>query len=109
MAWTVARQRPDGSWPYGEERHLNWVDGFHTGYVLDCLLDTVGAGGGGASVAASWQRGLEYYMANLIETKGRPVRAGIPVSDRRPMRSPGNPNLSRAARLEPMVAGVATC
>ena len=69
-AWTVARQRPDGSWPYGEQPHLNWVDGFHTGYVLDCLLDTVEAGLTGTDVAASWQRGLQYYVANLIDDDG---------------------------------------
>src|SRR5436190_2436716 len=38
LAWCVARQRPDGSWPYGEREDLAWVDGFHTGYVLVSLL-----------------------------------------------------------------------
>lgn len=45
--YTVHRQRPDGSWPYGEGRNDRWVDNFHTGYVLVALkhiaayLDTV--------------------------------------------------------------------
>jgi hypothetical protein len=34
---TLAAQRPDGSWPYGEGRRLSWTDSFHTGYVLSCL------------------------------------------------------------------------
>jgi hypothetical protein len=34
---TLADQRPDGSWPYGEGGRLGWVDSFHTGYVLTCL------------------------------------------------------------------------
>ena len=38
LAYCLAHQRADGSWPYGEQRGLEWVDGFHTGYVLDALL-----------------------------------------------------------------------
>jgi hypothetical protein len=34
---TLAAQRPDGSWPYGERADLGWADSFHTGYVLTCL------------------------------------------------------------------------
>lgn len=34
---TLAAQRPDGSFPYGEDAALGWVDSFHTGYVLICL------------------------------------------------------------------------
>ena len=37
FAFTIARQRPDGSWPYGEGARLGWVDGFHTAYVLEAL------------------------------------------------------------------------
>jgi hypothetical protein len=34
---TLAAQRPDGSFPYGEARGLEWADSFHSGYVLSCL------------------------------------------------------------------------
>jgi hypothetical protein len=35
---TLADQRPDGSWPYGEgATSLGWVDSFHSAYVLMCL------------------------------------------------------------------------
>jgi hypothetical protein len=34
---TLAAQRADGSWPYGEGRSLRWADSFHSGYVLTCL------------------------------------------------------------------------
>jgi hypothetical protein len=34
---TLAAQRADGSWPYGEAANLAWSDSFHTGYVLICL------------------------------------------------------------------------
>jgi hypothetical protein len=35
---TLADQRPDGSWPYGEGGgNVGWADSFHSGYVLFCL------------------------------------------------------------------------
>lgn len=37
MQYTVGRQRPDGSWPYGEADSQAWIDSFHTGFVLVSL------------------------------------------------------------------------
>ena len=34
LRYSLARQRPDGSWPYGERSGLDWVDGYHTAFVL---------------------------------------------------------------------------
>src|SRR5204862_543544 len=38
VAYSVGLQRDDGSWPYAERPGLQWVDGYHTGYVLDSLI-----------------------------------------------------------------------
>ena len=35
--FTLARQRRDGSWPYGEAESQSWIDSFHTGFVLVSL------------------------------------------------------------------------
>jgi len=35
--FTLGRQRPDGSWPYGEADSQAWIDSFHTGFVLVSL------------------------------------------------------------------------
>jgi len=35
MQYTAQHQRPNGSWYYGEDASLHWVDNFHTAYVLD--------------------------------------------------------------------------
>jgi hypothetical protein len=37
--FTVRRQRPDGSWPYGLDARDQWVDNFHTGFVLVALRE----------------------------------------------------------------------
>ncbi len=75
VGYSLARQRPDGSWPYGEGPRLGWVDGFHTAYMLESL--------------ARWQqrtkspevdgalaRGLDFYFSRLIDPDGAP-RASV--------------------------------
>lgn len=37
IQYTAQHQRSDSSWYYGEAANLNWVDNFHTAYVLDCF------------------------------------------------------------------------
>jgi hypothetical protein len=38
--FTTRRQRADGSWRYGEAPSDQWVDNFHTGFVLEALRRT---------------------------------------------------------------------
>jgi GT2 family glycosyltransferase len=71
LTWTLERQRPDGSWPYGEREDLDWVDNFHTGYVLDALRACADAGVDDRAEPA-WRRGLEYWRANLFGADGTP-------------------------------------
>lgn len=35
--YSVRRQLADGSWWYGEAKKENWIDNFHTGFVLNAL------------------------------------------------------------------------
>ena len=37
LAFVLRGQRPDGSWPYADDKAGQWVDGYHTGYVLEAL------------------------------------------------------------------------
>lgn len=64
---TLAAQRADGSWPYGEAPNLGWVDSFHTGYVLCCLhrLRAVDSG-----IDAAVERGARYYE-RFFDADGR--------------------------------------
>lgn len=72
VRYTVSRQRPDGSWLYGERSDLEWVDNFHTGYVLDSLRACIDAGVGGAEAEEAWRRGLDYYRRELFLADGTP-------------------------------------
>jgi hypothetical protein len=69
--FTVARQCPDGSWPYSEEQNGRWVDGFHTGFVLDGLARVVRATGD-ESLARALDRGVAFYVAQLFGPMGEP-------------------------------------
>jgi len=66
----IAAQKADGSWAYGTRSHHHFVDGFHTGYVLD-LLDRFrefGINGLGDAIAQGWQ----FYRAECFDADGVP-------------------------------------
>jgi hypothetical protein len=67
-AWrTLERQDSDGSWPYGDEPGLEFVDGFHTGYVLDSLVDLLDLVPDAESAIA---HGAAYYRAHCFGPRG---------------------------------------
>lgn len=70
VAYTLAHQRDDGSWPYGEQPGLEWVDNFHTGYVLESLLRCASAGVPVDS--ARLDAGLRHYRDDLFLADGTP-------------------------------------
>jgi hypothetical protein len=67
---TLAVQRPDGSWPYGEGPGLGFVDSFHTGYVLSALLELRRLHPG---VDAAIETGARYYADTFFDERGRPL------------------------------------
>ena len=71
VQYTLDRQRPDGTWPYGEASGLAWIDGFHTAYVLERLAEWYTAEPE-PSLAAAIERGTEAYVNRLIDPDGAP-------------------------------------
>jgi hypothetical protein len=67
-ARTLDAQRPDGTWPYGEAAGLEWVDGFHTGYVLDSLCRLEGVD---PRIASAIERGARVYLSDFFDAEGR--------------------------------------
>lgn len=66
----ISAQKADGSWAYGMRSHHRFVDGFHTGYILD-LLDRFrasGMNGLGDAIARGWQ----FYRAECFDRDGLP-------------------------------------
>ena len=73
VGYALAHQRPDGSWPYAEGERGGWVDGHHTGYVLDALLRcerAFAALGIGEPIGPARRRGLDFYAERLLRADG---------------------------------------
>jgi hypothetical protein len=69
VGFALAHQRPDGSWPYAEAPNLGWIDGFHTGYILDSLFYCASA----IDEAIWWtsfEHGLRFYRERLFLPEG---------------------------------------
>jgi hypothetical protein len=67
-AAALSAQRPDGSFPYALGPRGDFVDAFHTGFVLEGLAR---AGAAPAAVAS----GFEYFEARLLDEQGFPLRS----------------------------------
>lgn len=72
--FTVAAQREDGSWPYGDYDFQAWVDNFHTGFVLVSLDAVIRAVGTAAT--ADWSeslgRGYAFFRKKFFLGDGTP-------------------------------------
>jgi hypothetical protein len=66
---SLAAQRPDGFWPYAVGPAGDWVDNFHTGYVLESLAACQGAV---EDLRPALERGLESWQRDLFEADGTP-------------------------------------
>lgn len=71
LSYTLTRQRADGAWYYGEHPSLRWVDGFHTGFVLDSLYYYVESTGDEKPIPAI-RLGLDYYRQHFFLDDGTP-------------------------------------
>lgn len=69
--YSVQRQRPDGSWVYGESDKYAWVDNFHTGFNL-CALRGINDNGGGSEFDESLARGFRFYREHFFREDGAP-------------------------------------
>lgn len=88
LRFTLARQRDDGSWTYGEydpaepfdEANLRMIDHHHTGFVLRSLFAIHEAHPTPEADKALW-RGFDFYRKHLVSAWGAPqsVHAGYPV------------------------------
>ena len=67
--YSAAKQRPDGSWWYGEAPTQHWIDNFHTGYNL-AALDAMGRYAGTTEFEEHVRRGFAFYRENFFRADG---------------------------------------
>jgi polysaccharide biosynthesis protein VpsJ len=79
VAYVLARQRPDGSWVYGEANHWQWIDNLHSGFVLETIAAIAALLGTPRRWDEPLARGLAHYRAHLIGPDAAPwYHAGRP-------------------------------
>ena len=69
--FTLARQRRDGSWRYGEAESQAWIDSFHTGFVLTSLKHLIEYLGE-REWAAALGAGYQFYEKRFFLADGAP-------------------------------------
>jgi hypothetical protein len=69
--YSAAKQRPDGSWPYGESSKQQWVDNFHTGYNLGGL-HSMARDLGTSEFDGAIRKGFDFYKAHFFRDDGAP-------------------------------------
>jgi hypothetical protein len=71
VSFVIKNQNKDGSWYYSLGDKRNWIDNFHTGYIIDCLSDYCDLIG-----CDVYQKNLElavnFYKNNFICKNGIP-------------------------------------
>ncbi len=111
VTYVIKHQNDDGSWYYSEGDKRNWVDNFHTGYVLDCLYEYVHAADD-AEATKCMILGYEYYKDNFFATsKGvtikNPIIEGIAATGREYIK-PVIAGMSAGQDVNPLSGGTDT-
>jgi polysaccharide biosynthesis protein VpsJ len=70
----IAAQRDNGSWTYSVDGRGDFIDGFHTGFTLQGLLEYAASRPGGkpAAIDAAVAAGFVYFKEHLLTADGRP-------------------------------------
>jgi hypothetical protein len=69
--FVLAAQNPDGSWPYAKDGVRDFVDHFHTCFVMKALAKIYRVTGD-RRIFDALARGVEYYVKNLFAADGMP-------------------------------------
>lgn len=71
LAFVLDTQNPDGSWYYAVDGVRDFVDHFHTCFVMKALAK-IHALTGHERTLSALERGIEYYLGHLLDGDGLP-------------------------------------
>jgi hypothetical protein len=71
LNFVLRSQKPDGSWIYAEDGVRDFVDHFHTCFVMKALAKIANLTGH-AGCKRAIDRGVPYYVEHLFDAEGRP-------------------------------------
>lgn len=72
LNFVLENQSADGSWRYAADGVRDFVDHFHTCFVMKSLAK-IHTLTGDSAIGAALERGVEYYCANLLDEEGLPM------------------------------------
>jgi hypothetical protein len=67
-----SEQQPDGSWHYSRSEKGGWVDGFHTGFILESLAVAYKCGYESDKLRNALQKGWEFFQNVMFTPEGYP-------------------------------------
>lgn len=70
VAYCCEHQNADGSWFYSTLPFHRWIDNFHTGFNLECVID-YGRFTGDRSFDMYVEKGMRYYLETFFDAEGR--------------------------------------
>jgi len=71
IEYVVKHQKQNGAWSYSVGDAREWVDNFHTGYILDCLDEYINLTGD-KKYERNLKLGIDYYINNFFTENGVP-------------------------------------
>ncbi|MEQ8523500.1 delta-aminolevulinic acid dehydratase [Gracilimonas sp.] len=71
VEYVIQNQNQDGSWYYSQAKKGNWIDNYHTGYVLDCLNEYIELCKD-QTFNENLLSGFEFYKHNFFSRNGKP-------------------------------------
>ena len=71
LNFVLENQNPDGSWPYAVDGVRDFIDHFHTCFVMKALAK-IHALTGHKACEGALARGVDYYLKNLFDKDGLP-------------------------------------
>lgn len=69
--YVVKQQEQNGAWSYSIGDAREWVDNFHTGYILDCIDEYINLSGD-KKYERNLKLGVDYYVKNFFTENGVP-------------------------------------
>lgn len=71
LHFVLESQNPDGSWPYATDGKRDFIDHFHSCFVMKALAK-VEALTGNPECTRAIERGVDFYVRNLFDERGVP-------------------------------------
>jgi len=71
LGYCIKHQREDGAWRFAETDLQQWVDSFHTGFILESIRHFLSLGEA-LECKENYERGVRYYAKNFFLEDGTP-------------------------------------